>query len=56
MRGQGEVQDLSAQNTISYVIKPDVLCYSFLHMGNSLKIGSTLNSMTKVFIPFQKGS
>lgn len=25
MRGQGEVQDLSAQNTISYVIKTDVL-------------------------------
>lgn len=62
MQGQGEAQDLSAQNTISYVMKTDVLCYSFLCMGNSLKIRVCSEQLNKDFClilllsTLQKGS
>lgn len=56
------MQDLSAQNTIGYVMKTDVLCYSFLHMGNSLEIKVYSEELDKDFCPilllstFQKRS
>lgn len=45
------MQDLSAQNTISYVMKTDVLCSSFLCVGNRLKIRFYSEQLSKGFCP-----
>lgn len=45
------MQDLSAQNTISYVMKTYVLCGSFLCVGNRLKIRVYSEQPSKGFCP-----
>lgn len=52
MWGQREVQDLSAQNTISDVTKPDVFC-NCAPGGGTLAVSSALNSSAKAFGPFR---
>lgn len=45
------MQDLSAQNTISYAMERDVLCSSFLCGGNRLKIRVYSEQLNKGFCP-----